>query len=268
MASENHRRTVRSFVRRAGRMTASQQRALDEVWPEFKIDFAPGLLDFEQVFGRKARIVLEIGFGNGDSLVQLASDDPSSDFLGIEVHDPGIGHCLIAAREASISNLGIIAHDAIEVLESQIPKASLARINLYFPDPWPKKRHHKRRIVQPAFLELCADRLESKASLHIATDWANYAEHIDEVVEDSPRFHCVERREHDGDQRWLVRLQNLNVVACVKAIESGTGVSSRFLYNYKRASTKRVQATSWQSPTRSSANGFVVLTATCSKLSR
>ena len=181
-------------------MTASQQRALDELWPDFKIDFTPEALRFEQIFARKAPIVLEIGFGNGDSLVQLANDDPSSDYVGVEVHDPGIGHCLIAARKANVSNLRIIAHDAIEVLETQVPEASLARINLYFPDPWPKKRHHKRRIVQPGFLDLCADRLESKASLHIATDWANYAEHIDEVVRDSLRFKCAERREHDGDQ--------------------------------------------------------------------
>jgi tRNA (guanine-N7-)-methyltransferase len=181
-------------------MTASQQRALDELWPDYGVEFAPQPLHLDQVFARSAPIVLEIGFGNGDSLVQLASEDESSDFLGIEVHDPGIGHCMIAARAAAVENLRIIAHDAIEVLENQIPANSLARINLYFPDPWPKKRHHKRRIVQPSFLELCASRLESKASLHIATDWANYAEHIDEVLTDSPHFECAERREHDGDQ--------------------------------------------------------------------
>jgi tRNA (guanine-N7-)-methyltransferase len=181
-------------------MTASQQRALDELWPNYGLAFAPQLLDFEQVFARSAPIVLEIGFGNGDSLVQLASEDESSDFLGIEVHDPGIGHCMIAARAAAVENLRIIAHDAIEVLEHQIAPASLARINLYFPDPWPKKRHHKRRIVQPAFLELCASRLQSKAALHIATDWANYAEHIDEVLSESQLFECAERCEHGGDQ--------------------------------------------------------------------
>ena len=181
-------------------MTASQQRALDELWPDFGLEFAPQLLDFEQVFARSAPTVLEIGFGNGDSLVQLASEDESSNFLGIEVHDPGIGHCMIAARAAAVKNLRIIAHDAIEVLEHQIAPASLARINLYFPDPWPKKRHHKRRIVQPSFLELCASRLQSNTSLHIATDWENYAEHIDEVLNESPYFDCAERREHDGEQ--------------------------------------------------------------------
>ena len=181
-------------------MTASQQRALDELWPIYGIEFSPQALDLDEVFGRSAPRVLEIGFGNGESLVQLAADDPASDFLGIEVHDPGIGHCMITARTAEITNLRLIAHDAIEVLESQIALQSLARLNLYFPDPWPKKRHHKRRIVQPKFLELCASRLESKASLHIATDWANYAEHIDEVLEESSLFSCAERYEHDGDQ--------------------------------------------------------------------
>jgi tRNA (guanine-N7-)-methyltransferase len=200
VANVENKRTIRSFVRRAGRMTGSQQRALDELWPEFGVEYVPQLLGFEQVFARSAPIVLEIGFGNGDSLVQLASEDESSDFLGIEVHDPGIGHCMIAARAAAVENLRIIAHDAIEVLEHQIAPASLARINLYFPDPWPKKRHHKRRIVQPSFLELCASRLQSKAALHIATDWANYAEHIDEVLSKSLLFDCAERREHDGDQ--------------------------------------------------------------------
>ncbi|MGI9272467.1 MAG: tRNA (guanosine(46)-N7)-methyltransferase TrmB [Woeseiaceae bacterium] len=181
-------------------MTASQQRALDELWPVYGLEYSPQQLNLDEAFGRSAARVLEIGFGNGDSLVQLAADDPARDYLGIEVHDPGIGHCMIAARDAEIANLKLIAHDAIEVLEQQIAPLSLTRINLYFPDPWPKKRHHKRRIVQPKFLELCASRLESRASLHIATDWANYAEHIDEVLEDSPLFSCAERREHDGER--------------------------------------------------------------------
>ena len=195
----SHRRTIRSYVRRAGRLTPSQQRALDELWPQFGVEFEPHLLNFETLFGRAAPRVLEIGFGNGESLVQLASDNPASDFIGIEVHDPGTGHCLIAAQEAQVSNIRLISHDAIDVLQLQIPRGSLSRINLYFPDPWPKRRHHKRRIVQSDFIELCADCLESSGSLHIATDWANYAEHIDEVLKESSRFVCAARREHSGD---------------------------------------------------------------------
>ncbi len=196
----SRRRPIRSFVRRAGRLTASQQRALDELWPAYGIDYAEAELALGEVFGRTAERVLEIGFGNGDTLVQQASENPDKDFLGIEVHEPGIGHCLMAASDAELRNLRLIAHDAIEVLGCQLPTASLSRINLYFPDPWPKKRHHKRRIVQPAFLVTCADRLTPGGSLHIATDWANYAEYIDEIVANSGLFTCVERREHDGDR--------------------------------------------------------------------
>jgi len=192
-------RPIRSFVRRAGRLTASQQRALDELWPKLGLDFSPERLDFVLLFGREAPIVLEIGFGNGDSLVAQAAASPQNNFVGVEVHDPGIGHCLIKAHDAGISNLRLIAHDAIEVLEEQIPEASLQRINLYFPDPWPKKRHHKRRIVQAGFLDLCERLLEPGGAMHIATDWANYAEHIDEVFAVDTRFTCSEHREHDGD---------------------------------------------------------------------
>jgi tRNA (guanine-N7-)-methyltransferase len=180
-------------------MTVSQQRALDELWPIYGIENSSQPLDLVQAFGRAAPCVLEIGFGNGDSLVQLAHDDPARNYLGIEVHDPGVGHCMIAARAAAVTNLRLILHDAIEILESRIAPASLARINLYFPDPGPKKRPHTRRIVQPGFVDLCASRLEEKGSLYIATDWANYAEHIDAVLADSPSFCCAERREHDGD---------------------------------------------------------------------
>ncbi len=129
------RRPIRSFVRRAGRLTSSQQRALDELWPDYGVDYAPHLLDLDSIFNRAAPRVFEIGFGNGESLVQLAIDDPTTDFLGVEVHDPGIGHCLIAARDAGLTNLRLISHDAIDVLEVQIPGDSLSRINLYFPDP-------------------------------------------------------------------------------------------------------------------------------------
>jgi tRNA (guanine-N7-)-methyltransferase len=181
-------------------MTESQRRALEDLWPDFGLEYADGPLEIESLFGRDARHTLEIGFGNGDTLVQQASEHPDIDFIGIEVHEPGIGHCLIAARHADVENLRLIAHDAIEVLQHQIAAGSLDRINLYFPDPWPKKRHHKRRIVQQAFLEMCADRLKPGGALHIATDWANYAEHIDAELDASPRFLASERRNHNGDQ--------------------------------------------------------------------
>jgi len=157
-------------------------------------------LDLESAFGRSAPVVLEIGFGNGETLVEQARMSPERNFLGVEVHEPGVGHCLLKAEEAGITNLRVIMHDAIEVLTHQLREGSLARVNLYFPDPWPKKRHHKRRIVQPAFLDLVADRLVPGGALHIATDWANYAEHIDEVVGASDRFSLAEARDHDGDQ--------------------------------------------------------------------
>ncbi|HSN52131.1 MAG TPA: tRNA (guanosine(46)-N7)-methyltransferase TrmB [Woeseiaceae bacterium] len=198
--STARRRTIRSFVRRAGRLTASQQRALDELWPEFGVAFGATALRFDELFGRTAPVVLEIGFGNGETLVQQAAEHPAFDFLGVEVHEHGIGHCLIKAREAGITNLRLIRHDAVEVLETMIPPASLARVNLYFPDPWPKKRHHKRRIVQLPFLDLVADRLAPGGSLNVATDWENYAEDIEAKVRESGRFRCAEQRAHGGDE--------------------------------------------------------------------
>jgi tRNA (guanine-N7-)-methyltransferase len=197
--TESRKRTIRSFVRRAGRITPSQQRALDELWPAYGIDHAIGELDFASLFGRPAPVTLEIGFGNGETLVEQATEDPATDFVGVEVHEPGVGHCLLKAQEAGIANLRVIAHDAIEVLRDRVPLSSLTRINLYFPDPWPKKRHRKRRIVQDAFVDLVADRLVDGGRWHIATDWANYAEHIDEVLSRTDRFSCTERREHDGE---------------------------------------------------------------------
>jgi tRNA (guanine-N7-)-methyltransferase len=193
------RRRVRSFVRRPGRMTRSQTRALEEDWPAYGVEYAPGILDLAAVFGREAPVVLEIGFGNGDTFVEQAAADPERNYLGIEVHEPGVGHCLIRARAAEVTNLRIIAHDAIEVLRDQIPDESLQRVNVYFPDPWPKKRHHKRRLIQPAFLSLVARKLRRDGELCIATDWAGYAEHIDEVLADCDAFRIDLTREHGGD---------------------------------------------------------------------
>jgi len=192
--------SVRSFVRRTGRITLSQRRALAELWPVYGVDVSGAMLDFETLFGRHAPVVLEIGFGNGETLVEQAAASPDKDFVGIEVHEPGVGHCLLRAQAAGIGNLRIIRHDAVEVLDQVVPKDTLSRVNLYFPDPWPKKRHHKRRIVQPAFLDLVADRLRPGGTLRIATDWAPYAEHIGQIIDHSTRFVVAEKREHAGDR--------------------------------------------------------------------
>lgn len=197
---KRNQRTVRSFVRRTGRMTSAQNRAMRDLWPQFGLDYKEQHLDFASVYGRHAPTVLEIGFGNGETLVEQAAGDPERNYLGVEVHEPGVGHCLLHIEAAAISNLRLIAHDALEVLAKQVADASLNRINLYFADPWPKKRHHKRRIVNPDFLQLCAAKLAPSSNLHIATDWAGYAEHIDEQIAHAHQFELIERREHRGDR--------------------------------------------------------------------
>jgi len=172
------RRAIRSFVVRAGRMTVAQERAWAELWPRFGLESADAPLDLAAVFGREAPRTLEIGFGNGESLVALASEHPERDFLGIEVHRPGVGHLLLRIEELGLRNLRVICRDAVEVLERCIPEASLDEVLLYFPDPWPKKRHHKRRIVQPGFVALVASRLRPGGVFCMATDWEPYAEHM------------------------------------------------------------------------------------------
>ena len=189
---QGNRRTVRSFVRRAGRMTPAQKRALDTLWPKYGIDFVAAELDLDDVFGRSAPRTLEIGFGNGELLAEFATRQPGTDFIGIEVHEPGVGHCLLALEQRGLTNVRLIAHDAIEVLRQQLPDAALSQVNLFFPDPWPKKRHHKRRIVQPAFVDLLAAKISSGGHFHVATDWMNYAEHIEETVNASTAFSLAE----------------------------------------------------------------------------
>jgi tRNA (guanine-N7-)-methyltransferase len=193
-------RGIRSYVLRAGRITPAQKRALDELLPRFGIPYAPAAIDFDRVFGRTAPRVLEIGFGNGDTLVELAAESPERDFIGAEVHPPGVGHCLLAVESRGLANVRVIVHDAVEVLAHQVAPASLDEVLLYFPDPWPKKRHHKRRIVQPAFAALVADRLKPGGRFKLATDWEPYAAWMLEVLDASPGFAnaaagggCVER---------------------------------------------------------------------------
>ena len=172
-------RSIRSYVVRAGRITAAQQRALDELWARYGIDYLPEPLQLERLFGRRAPCTLEIGFGNGQNLAERAAREPAADFIGVEVHPPGVGQLLLAAARAGCDNLRVIAHDAVEVLERQIPCGSLDEVQILFPDPWPKKRHHKRRLLQSAFIELAASRLRPGGRLHIATDWEPYAEQIE-----------------------------------------------------------------------------------------
>jgi tRNA (guanine-N7-)-methyltransferase len=179
-------RAIRSYVIRAGRITDAQRRARDQYWPRFGIEFEPRVLDLEQCFGRRAARTLEIGFGNGEHLLERACSTPERDFLGIEVHEPGVGHLLLAAAKAQLTNLRVIAHDAVEVLQQQIPPASLDEVQLLFPDPWPKKRHHKRRIVQPEFAQLVASRLGPDGRFHVATDWTPYAQHMLTVLNACP----------------------------------------------------------------------------------
>jgi len=185
---EHPPRRVRSFVRRAGRTTPGQQRALAELWPLWGLAEPANPLDLDQVFGRAAPRTLEIGFGDGDVLVAMAQAAPQHDFLGIEVHEPGVGHCLLGLEKAGLTSVRLIRHDAMEVLQSWLPAASLDRVNLFFPDPWPKKRHHKRRIVQPTFLEYVAKALKTGGLLHLATDWVPYAEHMTETLATNQNF--------------------------------------------------------------------------------
>jgi tRNA (guanine-N7-)-methyltransferase len=180
-----NRRTIRSFVVRGGRLTGAQQRALDEYWPRYGLEFG-GPLDLPALFGRNAPCTLEIGFGNGDNLAELAATHPEQDFIGVEVHPPGVGHLLLKAAQASLGNLRIAQHDAIEVLQNSIPPASLDAILVLFPDPWHKKRHHKRRLVSRAFAELALTRLKPGGTLQLATDWTPYAEWMLEILNAVP----------------------------------------------------------------------------------
>jgi tRNA (guanine-N7-)-methyltransferase len=172
---------IRSFVPRQGRITAGQEFALENYWPEYGLD-TNAQYDFAQVFGRDAPIIVEIGFGNGESLAAMAAANPDNNYIGIEVHRPGVGHLLMKIKQGNISNLKIYNHDAIETLEKHFPDDSLSGVHLFFPDPWPKKRHHKRRIVRASFVEMLVKKLKPGGYFHAATDWENYAGHILEVL--------------------------------------------------------------------------------------
>lgn len=188
----NMTRPIRSFVRRSGRITFSQQRALETLWSSYGVETDQGELDLEILFGRQAEKHLEIGFGRGDALITMASRHPEHDYLGIDVHRPGMGHLLMEIKAAQLSNVRVICADAVDVLQYCLPLRSLDAVYLFFPDPWPKKRHHKRRLIQADFVQLLALRMKSGAYLHLATDWEDYAQQMLQVLEATPEFiNCV-----------------------------------------------------------------------------
>lgn len=179
------KRSIRSFVRRGGRLTPSQRNALQLYWPQYGLEYQQAMPELPQGFDA---LKLEIGIGNGDALIHMASSDPGSLYIGIEVHEPGIGRCLNNIEQQQLKNVRLIRHDAIEVLENMIEPGTVDRVLLFFPDPWHKKRHHKRRIVNKRFRELIGRALRPEGEIHIATDWQDYAESIAEQLLDDPGF--------------------------------------------------------------------------------
>ena len=181
-----HPRSIRSFVVRAGRMGTGQMRALEQLGPRFVVPYSPAPLDAPALFGRTAPLVLEIGFGMGDATATIAQTLPDTDFLGVEVHTPGVGALLKHIDERQIGNIRIVQHDAVEVLEHMIPPGALAGVHIFFPDPWHKKKHNKRRLIQAPFVQKLVTRLAPGGYLHCATDWQPYAEQMLEVLTAEP----------------------------------------------------------------------------------
>jgi tRNA (guanine-N7-)-methyltransferase len=194
-----HLRRVRSFVRRPGRLTHAQRRALEELLPRFGVSASERPLDLRNLFGREAPRVLDIGFGDGEAIVTSAANYGALDYLGIEVHEPGIGHLLLLLEKAGLSNVRVIARDASDAIPELLGEATFAAVNLFFPDPWPKKRHHKRRLLQPPFVDEVARVLVPGGLLHVATDWENYATHTRELLAHDARFTPVAAESLSGD---------------------------------------------------------------------
>ena len=194
-------RPIRSFVMRAGRMTVGQSRALEDLWPRYGVEYTPHPLDLDALFARRAPRTLEIGFGNGEHLAALATAHPERDYFGIEVHRPGVGHLLMLAATHNLTNVRASQHDAVEVLREQIAVGSLDEALVLFPDPWHKKRHHKRRLIQPPFVELIATRLKPGGVLRLATDWEGYAHQMLEVLSSARPLFMNESPTND----WMPR---------------------------------------------------------------
>ncbi len=193
-------RRVRSFVLRQGRTTPAQEQAFERYWARFGVDYSGSLRDPAVLFAQTAPLVLEIGFGNGAQLLHAAVHEAQRNFIGIEVHRPGVGRLMNGLAEAGVDNARLYRHDAVEVLANELPPDSLDEVRIYFPDPWPKKRHHKRRLLQPAFVDLVASRVRHGGLLHLATDWAEYAQQMLEVMDASPRW-----RNLAGQGKWSPR---------------------------------------------------------------
>lgn len=185
---KDKKRPIRSFVRREGRMTLSQKASLEKYWSEYGLETEMGLIDINAVFGRESDVILEIGFGAGASLLEMAAANPQDDYIGIEVHRPGIGGLLSQMVKNDVTNIRLFQQDVMEVLRKSIPDTGLSKIQIFFPDPWHKKRHHKRRLIQPSFVELLRQKLKLGGQVHLATDWQNYAEYMMEVFSNDDNF--------------------------------------------------------------------------------
>jgi tRNA (guanine-N7-)-methyltransferase len=182
-------KSVRSFVAREGRLTLAHKQALEELWPRYGLTLQAEFFDFQRIFGRKSLVTLEIGFGNGASLLNLAQANPNQDFIGVEVYRTGIAKLLYGIKERKLTNIRVFCADATEVLANCIPDSSLHQLQLFFPDPWPKARHHKRRIVQLEFINLVQQKLQPGGSIHMATDWEDYAQHMLSVMRQASGWH-------------------------------------------------------------------------------
>lgn len=191
LTNSDHKRPIRSYVIRSGRLTDSQRKALENYREQYVIEFQPQAIQLDNLFQNNSRLIVEIGFGMGDSLLEMARLDPDSNFIGIEVHQPGVGKLLHGIAEQKLSNLKIINHDAKDVFEHCFEDDSIDRLQIFFPDPWPKKRHNKRRLIQTEFIEKLIKKLRPEAEIHLATDWQAYAEHMMEVMEGVNSLHNV-----------------------------------------------------------------------------